>query len=93
MRSPSPAPPKTEQEQGQTRPGLRAQASPLVPDGGGERLAHEAAAYLGVVEFFRAEGFEPGWRSDDAPIWSSRCLHDSDGPGEVSVKDEGIQSR
>lgn len=75
-----------------TQPELRAQASPLVPHGAGERLAHEAEAYLAAVEFLRDKGFEPTWRSDDATIWSSRCLHASDGLGKVSVPDEGIQS-
>ena len=71
-------------------PEVRAQAGRLVPHGAGERLAHEAEAYLAAVDFFRAEGFEPKWRGDDVTILS-RSLHALDHAGELSVTGEGIE--
>lgn len=55
-----------------------------------EHLAREAETYLAVVDFFRAEGFEPGWRSDDRAI-PARLLYGLDAVGEVSATGEGIE--
>jgi len=71
-------------------PEVRAQAGRLVPHGAGERLAHEAEAYLAAVDFFRAEGFEPRWRNDEAAI-SPVSPHALDGTGKLSVTGEGIE--
>jgi hypothetical protein len=50
-----------------------------------ERLLREAAAYLLLVDAFRAEGVEPAWGRPEAPAWP---------PAELpsDIEDDGTPS-
>jgi len=65
--------------------GPRAQQEPDALRAAVVGLAREAEAYLAAVDVFRAEGFEPTWRSDGVAI-SPLSLHALDGAGEVSAR-------
>jgi hypothetical protein len=67
------------------------QQEPVALHGAGKRLVREAEAYLAAVDVFRAEGFEPAWRSDDAPL-SPMSLHALDGAGRPSLTGGGIET-